>query len=71
LQHVVAQPHAPSVAMSAGCCARAGASLPLWQSTLLHHLVGWPREVVESPSLEVLKKHMDMALQDMALQDTV
>jgi len=24
-----------------------------------------PREVVESPSLEVLKKHVDVALQDM------
>jgi len=27
--------------------------------------IGWPREVGESPSLEVLKKHVDVALQDM------
>jgi len=28
----------------------------------------WNREVVESPSLDVFKKHVDMALQDMIQQ---
>jgi len=37
-------------------------AFPCWQGCALAHTL--PREVVESPSLEVFKKHVDVALRD-------
>ena len=45
-----------------------GGNLIPCQATAQHIVRYWnrlPREVVESPSLEVFKKHVDKALQDM------
>jgi len=43
--------------------------LGIWKNFITERVIRhWnrlPREVVESPSLEVLKKHVDIALQDM------
>jgi len=46
--------------------------LDIWNNFVTERVVRhWnrlPREAVQSPSLEVLKKHVDVALQDMVQQ---
>jgi len=53
----------------ASSCVREGLDWILGKNFFTEGVVGhWnrlPREVVESPSLEVFKKHIDMALQNM------
>ena len=51
----------------ASSCVRGGLHWILGKISLLKEWNRLSREVVESPSLEVFKKHVDMALQDMGL----